>query len=238
LTKGLFVAAGLLFAGSVAATALALRPSKQGLADDPRQQARIQVMREHLATQKTPFMILAGDSHAELLNWDRLCGLPVVNLGLSGVTAIHYGKILAMLRPDRKADRAVVFLGTNDLARRLKPETASSLARFEKRFAGVLSDLQSFATRTAYAPVMPAGDDPRASTWLATELVGQYRNAAKAACLMGGCAPIDLDGVDLGFREDGVHVDRADRTTNGALHRATEIELCPDRMRDSARSGP
>jgi hypothetical protein len=225
----LLAGVALLATLGAAAAAFAMRTPQQGLADDPRQQVRLRVMQEHLATQEAPYLILAGDSHAELLNWDRVCGLPVVNLGLSGVTAVHYGKILAMLRPGQRAQATLVFLGTNDLARRLKPESDARLTRFEQRFGGVMRDLSRFAARTIYVPVMPPGNDARASGWLATERTAQYQLTATKVCLTEGCQPLDLDAVNLGFSEDGVHLDRVDRAVGGTLHRLVEQDLCPGR---------
>jgi GDSL-like Lipase/Acylhydrolase family len=218
---------GCAIAAAAAAYA-ALLPPKEGLASDPRQIARIQVMQEHLATQTGPFIILAGDSHAERLGWDRVCGKPVVNLGLSGVTAIHYGKILSRLAPVSRADAMVVFLGTNDLSHKLQPGSGKSLKRFENRFGSVIEDSRRFAGRVVYAPLIPHDNDPRASAWLDTTKAAQYRGIASKVCLSRGCTPLDLDRIAVSVAEDGVHADRADRLVGGSLHALIEHELCPD----------
>jgi hypothetical protein len=206
----------------------ALRPARDGLASDPRQVARIQVMQEHLATQTGPFIILAGDSHAERLGWDRVCGKPVVNLGLSGITAIHYGKILSRLVPVSRADAMVVFLGTNDLSHKLRPGTDKSVARFESRFESVIDDSRRFADKIVYAPLFPQDPDPRAATWLDVGRAPQYRLIASKVCRKSDCVALDLDQIALGTAEDGVHADRVDRRIGGSLHVLLEQQLCPN----------
>jgi hypothetical protein len=220
------IAAALALAGIVSGAALMRQPQDR-LVDDPRQQARIQVMQEHLATQTGPYVIVAGDSHAEMLNWHRLCGLPVVNLGLSGVAGVHYGKVLARLQPQERAKAAVVFLGTNDIARRLKPETEASQSRFESRFVAVLTDLRRFADRSVYAPLLIRPEDTRSAQWLDAGRAPQFALIASKVCQSLGCRPLDLDGVALDRAEDGVHLDRTNRREGAVLHRLVERELCP-----------
>lgn len=220
------IAAALALAGIVSGVAL-MRQPRDRLVDDPRQQARLQVMQEHLATQTGPYVILAGDSHAEMLNWHRVCGLPVVNLGLSGVAGVQYGKVLARLQPRERATAAVIFLGTNDIARRLKPEAEAARSRFEARFAAVVADFRRFADRSVYVPLLIQPDEPRASQWLDAARAPQFAEIASKVCLALGCRTLDLDGMALGRAEDGVHLDRASRRQDAALHRLVERELCP-----------
>jgi hypothetical protein len=234
--RRLFLGA-LLGVLALGAGALALdthRSSRNRIADDPRQRARITIMQDHLAMQSGPFVILAGDSQAEFLNWDRVCGLPVVNLGLSGIAAAHYGKVLSLLQPARRAEAALLLLGTNDLARKTKPESDRSLARFQQRFGGVIADLGRFASRTVYAPVIPGAGDARSSVWLATERQPDYARAATEICLAGGCQPLDFE---MSFAEDGVHLDRDARMVGRGLHRALEEGLCPDKSSAAGPSG-
>jgi GDSL-like Lipase/Acylhydrolase family len=221
-----------------AAAYAALRPEKEGLASDPRQVARIQVMQAHLSTQIGPFIILAGDSHAERLSWDRVCGKPVVNLGLSGVTAIHYSKILARLTPAARADAMVVFLGTNDLSHKLNPVSDRSIARFKSRFESVIKDARRFAGQIVYAPLLPASHDLRASAWLATEKAPLYKHIATEVCLNSGCAVLDLASTSVNMLEDGVHADIADRRLGGSLHVLLEHTLCPHDQSRGVTSHP
>jgi hypothetical protein len=214
--------------GGLWITASAMRVSTDRLPNDARQQARLIVMQEHLATQTEPFVILAGDSHAELLNWDRVCGLQVVNLGFSGMAAAHFDKVLARLQTDRRAEAAIVFLGTNDLSRSLKPERGASMDRFAQRLSRVFRDLRRLSAQSLYAPVFPPEGDARVSERYATHKVERYRTIASAVCLAEGCLPLEFDKLDLRFRDDGLHLDRPDRASGGALHRQVEAALCPN----------
>ena len=163
--------------------------------------------------------------------------MPVVNLGLSGVAAIHYGKILARLKPTARADAAFIFLGTNDIARRLRPESQAAQSRFEDRFTGVLHDLGHFAGRLVYVPLMPALDDLRAANWLDIGRATQFRLIARKACLSNGCQPVDLDGIKVGLADDGVHIAHADRIAGAALHQLVEAELCREPGASSTPAG-
>ncbi len=230
-TAGAIAAFGIACAVAAIAGAYAAGSAKQkSVAENPRHTARVRIMQEHLATQSGPFIILAGDSHAELLNWDRICGKPVVNLGLSGVATAHYGQILARLAPTARAEAMVIFLGTNDLALEAKPGSGQRLADFADRFGAVVRDSRRFASRTVYVPLFPGEDDPRATRVFDTGSIARYRQAATGACRNGGCKTLDLDRVAMSTTEDGVHANRANRRAGGDLHALIEQELCPNRQ--------
>jgi hypothetical protein len=209
------------------ATYISFQQREKGLLSAPGFSARIQIMQEHLATQTQPYIILAGDSHAELLGWDRVCGRPIINLGLSGVAAIHYGKIMSRLKVERPAESIVVFLGTNDLSHKLKPSSEKSSKRFENRFQAVINDAQRFASRVVYANVLPNANDSRAASWLDTSMIAQYRGVATRACLQNGCQLLDTENAAISATEDGVHIDRSDRSVGAKLYALVERKLCP-----------
>jgi hypothetical protein len=190
-------------------------------------EARLRVMQEHLATKSGSFVILAGDSHAELLGWSRICGREVVNLGVSGISATHYPRILARLKPAGQAEAAILFIGTNDLARALRPDRYESLEQFRAQMDVVLGQLARFAKEARYAPLLPPADDSRAQRWLDVARAPLYRAAAEGACAARGCRTIPLEQAAITFREDGIHADRASRLNGSGLHAAVEAALCP-----------
>jgi hypothetical protein len=205
----------------------AFQQREDSLLSNPRLSVRMQVMQEHLSTQTQPYIILAGDSHAELLGWDRICGKPIVNLGLSGIAAIDYGKIMSRLVVEKQAEAIVVFLGTNDLSHKLKPSRDKSIQRFENRLDALMDDAHRFAHRIAYADLLPDSGDPRAASLLDTNRATQYRNIAKRVCEKNGCRPIDTMNTPVSYAENGIHIDRSERRVGAKLYTLIEQSLCP-----------
>jgi hypothetical protein len=198
---------------------------------------RALVLDQRLAAQTTPFMVLAGDSHAELLAWDRLCGLPVVNIGMSGASVDSFVALASRLNFSNRPAAILLFIGTNDLARSREPASISGKARFRAGFEALTASLGRVAERVIYVPLLPEQDAGARAELLDLSLTSTYRAAAVEACGRTGCSVMPMSGLQASFRADGVHLDLADRRMGGALHRQIETTMCGTVNRRPAPAG-
>jgi hypothetical protein len=132
-------------------------------------------------------IVVLGDSIVEQQQIDRLCGLPVLNAGISGARIGHYvgltPRVLTLARPSR----VVVALGTNDLRGR-KP---TSPTEFEQQVQQVLAE-------AGPRPIVVGVAGPQAKS---------LNNVLAAAARARGGVFVEPPPVDL--TSDGVHLSAA-----------------------------
>ncbi|MET0259359.1 MAG: SGNH/GDSL hydrolase family protein [Methylobacterium sp.] len=191
---------------------------------------RLVAVSQQLDEAEPGYVLVAGDSQAELQSpSERVCGAPIVNIGVSGATAAVYAGLLSDLAFPVRARAAVLTIGTNDLIRkndRLGPATADRFAEDVERLA---THLATVADRVVVTAVPPIGREladtfePRA--------VHLYSERIRALCARIGCLYADpfleLRDGDTGFglpgaNRNGLHLARY----RPVLHHLAET-LCP-----------
>jgi GDSL-like Lipase/Acylhydrolase family len=188
---------------------------------------RVHLLSQRLAAQEGPYIALAGDSHAELLAWDRLCGWPVVNLGMSGTGTRAYRALAGRLTFRRPAAATVLFIGTNDLAHVRRPHTSRSFRSFQAHFEGLIETLRKDSEQVVHVPLVPEQIGAAGRSYLNLDVASEYRLAAADICARKGCATASVGDLPVSFREDGVHLDIRDRRANGPLFNRIEAVVCP-----------
>lgn len=189
---------------------------------------RIEAVNAHLAEAEPGYILLAGDSHAELNGATRICGRPVVNAGVSGSRAAEYAAIVARLRRPLAPAATVLTIGTNDLRRSLDPLAPRALSGFEAAASDLLASLGGggrggLLIVTAVPPLDPA------VTKLDPAAVEAYSARLRALCAGAWCSVVDpfatLRGpggsATAGALRDGVHL----ASYRGATARL-EQEVC------------
>lgn len=211
------IALGLLLAALAGAT----YGSVAGAPESDRasyRDARLQTIGAHLRQFTGDYLLLAGDSHIEHWFAPSLCGLPVVNAGLSGATAESYSRFFADLLLPRQPRAIIMTIGTNDAQNRRIGDPNEAVAHFQATIEKLLkraADRSKLVIVTAVPPLDPsraAGFSPRVATRFTTVL--------KNTCHEQGCRFIDpfADHVRL---FDGVHLDNY-----AGVYAGLERELC------------
>lgn len=202
---GLIVA--LMLGGSVGWIATPRQPSPS-YADQ-----RLPIINAHLADAAPGYVLLAGDSHAELTNPAlRLCGSELVNAGISRAGAAAYADTLARFRFASRPRGAVLIIGTNDLRKRLHPEDPARLDRFEAAVESIVLRLLEVTHRVVVTAVPPLDRQIRN---LDAASVRHYSDRLKDLCGRLDCRFVDLfsdlrEGVyglvKPGTLGDGIHL--------------------------------
>lgn len=192
---------------------------------------RLAAIRQHLDEADPGFVLIAGDSQAELQTPSaRVCGATVVNAGISGATPSDYAALLPDLAFPVRARAAVLTIGTNDLARKNNPLSSEALARFEDDVGRIVTRLAAVSDRVVVTAVPPLGRDIDDS--FEARAVSVYSERIRVLCARLGCVYADpfaslRDGTSgfgkPGANRDGLHLARY-RPLLGTLAAA----LCPD----------
>jgi hypothetical protein len=201
-----------LVAGS---SARALLPAGHNPSRAVREHAerRLAVIQAHLAEAADPFVLIAGDSHAELASPAvRPCGWEVVNAGVSGARVGFYRDVIQALHGSAKPRAIVLMIGTNDIILRGDPLSPAHLAAFGEEAAHLLAALKALTPRLVVTAVPPV--DPVAAKRLEAAAVAPYSQQLAALCARLGCRfadPFaDLRGEDgfarAGALRDGLHM--------------------------------
>lgn len=176
-------------------------------------EARLAEARSGLAAARPGYVVLMGDSNAQLVAVSDIpCPGDVVNFGVGGTGAAQY---LALARratfPDGGA-AAVVNVGTNDLIRKRRPEDTAALDAYEHALSGIVGTVGPHVSRVVVNAIPPMAG--RFSAKLMPELVEAYSLRAKAVCERLGCTYVD---PWAGIREGGFGAMRPDAAPDG-LH--------------------
>jgi len=191
---------------------------------------RLIVVQVHLDEAPEAYILLIGDSQAELQSTAaRVCGLEIVNGGVNGVSAALYAELLPTLAVSSRPHAIALSIGTNDILRKNDPLTTEALNRFEASAARIVEHLGMLSDRVVITALPPIGSasegrlDPLA--------VDVYSRRLELICKRLGCVFTDpfaeiRDGetglARPGTMRDGLHL-KAYRPTL----RAMEPALCP-----------
>jgi lysophospholipase L1-like esterase len=185
--------------GSLAGYAVA----RAGSAETPYRAARLQAVSADLARIDGDYLLAAGDSHIERWPARTLCGLPLVNAGVSGATAASYASFLDEIALPRPPRAVILTLGTNDANTRRFRDPDQAAARFGTAFRDLLATLTRKAGLVAVTgpPLLDAnkaeGFSADAAARIASAAMAACRDAAR--CIVTSAFPAGLAEVD------GVH---------------------------------
>ncbi|MGU3421723.1 SGNH/GDSL hydrolase family protein [Methylobacterium sp. D54C] len=157
-------------------------------------------------------VLLAGNSHAELVGAPDLGGRPCINVAVGGSTAADCGRQLAALRVPVRCAAAVLIIGTNDIQRWRHPERARVVDRFEADVRDILRRLEAWTAQVFVAAIPPIG---AGATGRDPAAVAVFSDRLAALCAAGGRTFFDpfapwrsgtggLAGP--GLHRDGVHL--------------------------------
>ncbi|KQT47844.1 hypothetical protein ASG52_11315 [Methylobacterium sp. Leaf456] len=174
------------------------------------------------------FVMLAGDSHAELaLPEPFSCGRRVLNAGVSGAKAEDYLAFLDALQLKRRPAVVVVTLGTNHLLRKRTPSTRDARDRYEADLAVIVTRLSAMADRvvlTAVPPLAATADDFDGAG------VAELTKRQAAVCARLSC---ETDDPYRSYRSDDFGIARPEATADGVhlteyatAYRAIDRQIC------------
>jgi lysophospholipase L1-like esterase len=209
-----------LFVGGTAASQLT--PRFDGFA-----KVRAKTIQSQLDQVEGDYLIALGDSHAERLYLPVLCGLNVLNAGISGATVQDVLALVRTVTPRRKARRILLVVGTNDIWSKRHPEDPGAEKAFAAGMRQLLDWLGAWTERVTLVAIPPVAraqepEFPRAAA-------ARYTALLREACLSGRCDVLPVfdaagegaAGRASGLSGDGVHL------ANYASHvRAAEAEIC------------
>ena len=189
------------------------------------QQVRVKTIQTQLDQVRGPYIVVMGDSHAERLFLPSLCGLPVVNAGLSGATLSDVLDLARKITLPRQAQAVLISAGTNDIWVKRSPESAEAENRFQRGLDSLKRLLAGWSERRALIAIPPVADKEELSFPRAAAV--RYSAMLSRSCEPRGCLYLDLFGEAADIREprspfsDGVHLRDYARFV-----REREAEIC------------
>jgi len=185
-----------------------------------------------LAAAKPGFVFLAGDSHAELMGDDPLCGSPIVNGGSTGANAKRYSSLLSDFDFKARPGKIVLIIGTNDAFIKNRPMEPRNLAEKVARIGSIVETLTKISSHLVMTPLPPIL--PESTRVLEVEALTALSQKQKDLCERTvGCQFIDpyreMRGESFGLalpgavKEDGFH-----SADYGKVRKALEQAMCPD----------
>ena len=188
-------------------------------------QVRLKTIHAHLDQVQGPYLVVLGDSHAERLFMPSLCGLPLVNAGISGATLADVLDLARKITLPREAEGILLVVGTNDIWVKRNPETEDAEAGFKAGLAALTQRLAAWGRRRALVAIPPVSEKEEA--FFPRSAAARYSAMLAQSCEPGRCSYFDLfgDAPDRPGRpspfSDGVHL----RDYAGFV-RNREAELC------------
>ncbi|WP_342148743.1 SGNH/GDSL hydrolase family protein [Methylorubrum sp. SB2] len=174
------------------------------------------------------FVMLAGDSHAELaLPEPFSCGRRVLNAGVSGAKAEDYLAFLDALHLKHRPAVVVVTLGTNHLLRKRNPSTRETGDRYEADLAAIVTRLSGMADRVVLAAVPPLA---ATADGFDSAGVAELTKRQAAVCARLGCETADpyrsYRGEDFGIARPETTTDGVHLTEYATAYRAIDGPIC------------
>jgi lysophospholipase L1-like esterase len=169
----------------------------------PYRATRLQAVTVDLGRIEGDYLLAAGDSHIERWPTRTLCGLPLVNAGLSGATAGAYADFLAGLLLPHPPRAVILTIGTNDANTKRFSNEYEAAMRFEASFEPLLGTLRR-TSRIVLVTGVPPIDTARAEGFSAqaAERIGSLAEStckATSGCLVANPFTPGLPMID------GVH---------------------------------
>lgn len=190
------------------------------------QLVRLKTVQAQLDQVRGPYIVVMGDSHAERLFLPSLCGLPVVNAGMSGATLGEVLDLARRIAPAHKAEAVLLSVGTNDIWVKRIPETEAAESGFRAGLAALAQRLTaSWSSRRALIAIPPV--ESKEEALFPRSAASRYSAMLAQSCEPEHCSYVDLfaGARDLPARlspfSDGVHLRDYARFV-----RDHEAELC------------
>lgn len=149
--------------------------------------------RERLAAINDAFaamddvVVLFGDSHNALLgDPGPLCGRPVVNAGVGGISVNGYRNLFTELRMPRPARAALLTIGSNTARKKWLPRSRSA---FRDNATALIAAIQAHTKRLVVTAVPPVSADVAHRYDLAA--LKAYSDELEAICRRAGCLFVD-----------------------------------------------
>jgi len=156
-------------------------------------------------------VVLFGDSHSELIgDPSPLCGRPVVNAGVGGISARGYRNLLGELAMPRRASAGLLTIGSNSALEKPLPRSRSA---FRDNAAALIEALQVRTKRLVVTAVPPVGAE--AAHLFDLGALKAYSEELDGICRKAGCRFLDpfadIRGENPavarpGITRDGVHL--------------------------------
>ncbi|GJD85783.1 SGNH/GDSL hydrolase family protein [Methylobacterium haplocladii] len=191
---------------------------------------RLVAVHQQLDEAEPGYVLVAGDSQAELQSpSERICGAPIVNIGVSGATAAVYAGMLPELEFPVRASAAILTIGTNDLIGKKNPLAPDVADRFGQEVGSIVARLKTVSDRVVVTAVPPLG---RAlADEFEAKAVAAYSERIEALCARIGCLYADpfseLRDGDTGFGRPGVNRNGLHLTRYRPVLRNLAATLCP-----------
>lgn len=190
------------------------------------QLVRLKTVQAQLDQVQGSYIVVMGDSHAERLFMPSLCGLQVVNAGMSGATLDEVLDLARKIAPPRRAEAVLLSVGTNDIWVKRAPETAAAESGFRAGLDALAQRLTaSWANRRALIAIPPVED--KEAALFPRSAANRYSAMLAQSCEPERCRFLDLfagaeslPGRRSAF-SDGVHLRDYARFV-----REREPELC------------
>ena len=189
------------------------------------QLVRLKTIQTQLDQIEGPYIVVLGDSHAERLYLPSLCGIPVVNAGLSGATASDVVDLARKISLPRKAQAVLLSVGTNDIWVKRKPESTEAERGFRTALADLEEYLAGWSDRRALIAIPPVASQEEAL--FPRTAANRYSAMLARSCEAKGCLYLDLFAKAAEPPEprsafsDGVHLRDYARFV-----RDREVEIC------------
>lgn len=156
-------------------------------------------------------IVLFGDSHSEFIgDPSPLCGKPVINAGVGGVSTRGYLLLLDRLIMPRRASAGLLTIGTNSALAKTLPR---SRAAFRDNASALIAALKLRTDRLVVTALPPVGADVAHLFDLAA--VKAYSEELESICRKAGCGFLDPFAASRsdnpaiarpGVMRDGVHL--------------------------------
>lgn len=186
---------------------------------------RIRTIQTQLDQVVGPYIVVMGDSHAERLYLSSLCGLPVVNAGMSGATVGDVLDLARAITPPRKAAALLLSVGTNDIWVKRNPETDHAENAFRSGLASLNERLVAWSDHRTLIGIPPVAS--KEETNFPRAAAQRYSHMLEQTCEAGSCHYRDLFATagspeaERSAFSDGVHL-----RNYASYVRAQEVELC------------
>jgi len=156
-------------------------------------------------------IVLLGDSHSEFIgDPSPLCGRPVINAGVGGVSARGYLNLLDELPMPRRANAGLLSIGVNSARKKLLPRSRGD---FRDNASALVAALQQRTQRLVVTALPPVGAE--AARLYDLDALGAYSEELEGICHKAGCRFVD-PFADIrsenpviarpGSTRDGVHL--------------------------------
>ena len=184
-----------------------------------------------LSAAQPGFLFLTGDSHAELMGTEPLCGVPVVNGGSHGANTRLYTQLLGDFEFKAPPSTVVLIVGTNDIFIKNRPMEQRNLAENVRRIDAIAKTLSKISPRLVMTTLPPI--PPETAQILDPAALEALSQAQKRICeQLPACQFVDpykdmQDGANFSLARSGATSDGLHIADYGKVRRVLEEAACP-----------